>query len=179
MSSGRCSPTATTCADWRPDAFCDHAPVTDAPPTDAPLLRQARFADLTPAELYGILRLRVDVFVVEQACPYPELDGRDAAPATVHFWHQAADGTVLSTVRVLESGEDRAIGRVATAQGARGQGLSAELISRGIELCAGRTIDIGAQAYLESWYERCGSRRSGPDYIEDGIPPLPMRLAGS
>ena len=144
--------------------------------TDGPTLRTARFAELTPAELYGLLRLRVDVFVVEQACPYPELDGRDAEPGTVHLWFADDEGTVLSTIRVLENGEDRAIGRVATAASARGQGLSAELVRRGIELCGGRAIDIGAQAYLEHWYERFGFRRSGPDYVEDGIPHLPMRL---
>jgi ElaA protein len=144
--------------------------------TDAPALREARFAELTPAELYGILRLRVDVFVVEQACPYPELDGRDTEPGTRHLWFADDDGAALATIRVLENGADRAIGRVATAVGARGRGLSAELIRRGIELCEGRTIDIGAQAYLEGWYERFGFLRSGPDYIEDGIPHLPMRL---
>ncbi len=144
--------------------------------TDAPALREARFAELTPAELYGILRLRVDVFVVEQACPYPELDGRDTEPGTRHLWFADDDGTALATIRVLENGADRAIGRVATAVAARGRGLSAELIRRGIELCEGRTIDIGAQAYLESWYERFGFVRSGPDYVEDGIPHLPMRL---
>ncbi|MQA33482.1 GNAT family N-acetyltransferase [Modestobacter roseus] len=147
--------------------------------TDAPRLRQAPFAELTPAELYGILRLRVDVFVVEQACPYPELDGRDTEPTTEHLWFadDDGDGAVLATIRVLHNGEDRAIGRVATAVGARGRGLSAELVRRGLELCAGRTVDIGAQAYLEGWYERFGFRRSGPDYLEDGIPHLPMRLA--
>ena len=144
--------------------------------TDAPALREARFAELTPAELYGVLRLRVDVFVVEQNCPYPELDGRDTEPGTVHLWAADDGGTVHATIRVLENGEDRAIGRVATAVGARGRGLSARLIERGIELCGGRTIDIGAQAYLEGWYERFGFRRSGPDYVEDGIPHLPMRL---
>ena len=144
--------------------------------TDQPVLRTARFAELTPAELYGILRLRVDVFVVEQACPYPELDGRDAEPTTQHLWVAADDGTVLSTIRVLHNGADRAIGRVATALPARGRGLSARLVERGIALCEGRTIDIGAQAYLEGWYERFGFRRSGPDYDEDGILHLPMRL---
>ncbi|MGY1841592.1 MULTISPECIES: GNAT family N-acetyltransferase [unclassified Modestobacter] len=143
----------------------------------APALRQAPFAELTPTELYGILRLRVDVFVVEQACPYPELDGRDTEPTTEHLWFADDDGTVLATIRVLHNGEDRAIGRVATAMDARGRGLSAALIRRGIELCAGRTVDIGAQAYLEGWYERFGFRRSGPDYDEDGIRHLPMRLA--
>lgn len=139
------------------------------------MIVEKRFAELTPAELYGILRLRVDVFVVEQACPYPELDGRDAEPTTTHLWI-AEDGVPVSCIRVLANGADRAIGRVATAAGARGRGLSARLIERGIELCAGRTIDIGAQAYLEGWYERFGFRRSGPDYDEDGIRHLPMRL---
>jgi len=147
--------------------------------TDAPTLRTARFDDLTPAELYGLLRLRVDVFVVEQACPYPELDGRDAEPSTLHLWFADDEGAVLATIRLLENGEDRAIGRVATAASARGRGLSAQLVRRGIELCEGRTIDIGAQAYLEQWYARFGFRRSGPDYVEDGIPHLPMRLPGA
>jgi ElaA protein len=151
--------------------------VEDERVTDAPTLRTARFAELTPAELYGLLRLRVDVFVVEQNCPYPELDGRDTEPTTVHLWFADGD-TVLSTLRLLQNGEDRAIGRVATAVPARGRGLSAQLVQRGIELCAGRVIDIGAQAYLEQWYERFGFRRSGPDYVEDGIPHLPMRLGG-
>ena len=144
--------------------------------TEALPIHQARFAELTPAELYGLLRLRVDVFVVEQNCPYPELDGRDTEPGTVHLWCADDDGTVLATIRVLENGEDRAIGRVATAATARGRGLSARLVEQGIELCGGRTVDIGAQAYLEGWYGRFGFRRSGPDYVEDGIPHLPMRL---
>jgi ElaA protein len=64
---------------------------------------------------------------------------------------------------------------VATARNARGRGLSAALLSHGIELCAGRVIDIGAQAYLEEWYTRFGFVRSGADYMEDGIAHLPMR----
>ena len=63
-------------------------------------MREARFAELTPAELYGLLRLRVDVFVVEQNCPYPELDGRDAEPGTVHLWY-ADDDRLPATIRVL------------------------------------------------------------------------------
>jgi ElaA protein len=144
--------------------------------TDPPPLRTARFAELTPGELYGILRLRVDVFVVEQACIYPELDGRDTEPTTHHLWSADDDGTVLSTLRVLANGEDRAIGRVATAVSARGRGLSALLVQRGIALCEGRTIDINAQAYLEGWYSRFGFQRTGPDHVEDGILHLPMRL---
>jgi ElaA protein len=146
-----------------------------------PRLRQARFAELTPFEVYGLCRLRVDVFVVEQECPYPELDGRDLEPATVHLWFErdGDDGAeVLATIRVLDDGAARVIGRVATAAGARGQGLATALVRRGIELCAGAPVHLGAQAYLEGWYEQFGFRRSGPGYIEDGIPHVPMRRPG-
>ena len=139
-----------------------------------PSLRRAAFAELTPFEVYGLCRLRVDVFVVEQQCPYPELDGRDLEPSTVHLWFEE-DGEVVSCIRVLDDGTSRAIGRVATATGFRGQGLSARLMEEGIASCAGHPITLGAQAYLEGWYERFGFRRSGPGYVEDGIPHVPMR----
>ena len=139
-----------------------------------PQLRRAAFAELTPFEVYGLCRLRVDVFVVEQQCPYPELDGRDVEPATVHLWFEE-DGKVLATIRVLDDGATRAIGRVATAANARGRGLAARLMEEGIALCAGHPVTLGAQAYLEDWYAGFGFRRSGPDYVEDGIPHLPMR----
>lgn len=139
-----------------------------------PRLRRAHFAELTPFEVYALCRLRVDVFVVEQECPYPELDGRDVEPSTVHLWFED-DGAVLATIRVLDDGPTRAIGRVATAASARSQGLAARLMEEGIALCAGFPITLGAQAYLERWYERFGFRRSGPGYVEDGIPHVPMR----
>ena len=137
-------------------------------------LRQARFAELSPFEVYGLCRLRVDVFVVEQECPYPELDGRDLEPATVHLWLESGN-EIAATIRVLDDGASRAIGRVATAAGFRGQGLAARLMEEGIRLCGDVPITLGAQAHLESWYERFGFRRSGPGYVEDGIPHVPMR----
>jgi ElaA protein len=143
-------------------------------PVTPPLLRTARFAELTPFEVYALCRLRVDVFVVEQECPYPELDGRDVEPATVHLWAEV-DGEVAATIRVLDDGATRAIGRVATAPAARGQGLAARLIEDGIAMCEGVPVTLGAQAHLEGWYERFGFRRSGPGYVEDGIPHVPMR----
>ena len=139
-----------------------------------PHLRRARFAELTPWEVYALCRLRVDVFVVEQECPYPELDGRDVEPATVHLW-LASGGEIAATIRVLDDGASRAIGRVATAAAFRGQGLAARLMAEGIALCGDVPITLGAQAHLESWYERFGFRRSGPGYVEDGIPHVPMR----
>ena len=137
-------------------------------------LRRARFAELTPFEVYGLCRLRVDVFVVEQDCPYPELDGRDVEPATVHLWLESGD-EIAATIRVLDDGANRAIGRVATAAAFRGRGLAARLLEEGIALCGDVSITLGAQAHLEGWYERFGFRRSGPGYVEDGIPHVPMR----
>ena len=137
-------------------------------------MRTARFAELTGAEVYGLCRLRVDVFVVEQECPYPELDGRDVEPGTVHLWFEVAGGPV-ATIRVLREEDGWAIGRVATAAGWRGRGLAARLIETGITLCGDAPIALGAQAHLEGWYERFGFRRSGPAYVEDGIPHVPMR----
>src|SRR5687767_12205598 len=144
--------------------------------TDSGLrLRRARFAELTPFEVYGLCRLRVDVFVVEQECPYPELDGRDTEPATVHVWFEDDDGAIAATIRVLDDGDTRAIGRVATAAAYRGRGLAARLMEEGIAMCAGVPVTLGAQAYLEDWYGRFGFRTSGPGYVEDGIPHVPMR----
>ena len=137
-------------------------------------LREAPFAELTPYEVYALCRLRVDVFVVEQQCPYPELDGRDLESATVHLWLES-DGEVAATIRILDDGDTRAIGRVATAAGFRGRGLAAQLMAEGIARCGAFPITLGAQAHLEGWYERFGFRRSGPGYVEDGIPHVPMR----
>jgi predicted GNAT family N-acyltransferase len=141
----------------------------------SPRLRRSPFAELTPFEVYGLCRLRVDVFVVEQECPYPELDGRDTEATTQHLWFEDDDGAILATIRVLDDGPTRAIGRVATAGSARGQGLAARLMEQGIALCAGFPVTLGAQAYLEDWYGRFGFRVSGPGYVEDGIPHVPMR----
>src|SRR3712207_4085305 len=142
--------------------------------SDGPSLRRARFADLSPFEVYGLCRLRVDVFVVEQECPYPELDGRDVEPATEHLWFEE-DGRVLATIRVLDDGDSRAIGRVATAASARGRGLAARLIEEALVSYGDGPLTLGAQAHLEDWYARFGFRRSGPGYVEDGIPHVPMR----
>ncbi|MGY1653892.1 GNAT family N-acetyltransferase [Geodermatophilus sp. SYSU D01119] len=139
-----------------------------------PVLRTARFAELTPFEVYALCRLRVDVFVVEQECPYPELDGRDTEPGTLHLWIEE-DGAVLATIRLLDDGGTRAIGRVATAATARGRGLAAQLVEEGIARSGGLPVTLGAQAHLQGWYERFGFRLSGPGYVEDGIPHVPMR----
>lgn len=132
-------------------------------------------ADVTAAELYALLRLRVDVFVVEQECAYPELDGRDLLDDTLLVWAHD-DGELLGTVRVLGAhGTTPAIGRVATAPAARGRGVAGALLQHGIALCRpDAEIHLHAQAHLEQWYARHGFVRAGESYDEDGIPHVPM-----
>ncbi|WP_260981280.1 GNAT family N-acetyltransferase [Curtobacterium pusillum] len=129
--------------------------------------------NLDVVTLHEILRLRQDVFVVEQAAAYPDIDGRDLEPGTLQFW--AGQGSVDATLRLLreEDGTER-IGRVATAKAARGQGLSSQLMDAAIAETRSGRIAIDAQAHLEQWYARFGFVRSGDDFVEDGIPHLPM-----
>ena len=135
--------------------------------------RSAPTAELSPLELYAILRLRVDVFVVEQECPYPELDGRDVEPGTIQFW--AAEGDdVVATLRLLTDGPDRRIGRVATSVAARGRGVAAELMRGALAASEGQTVRLDAQSHLAHWYARFGFAPDGPEFVEDGIPHVPM-----
>lgn len=132
-------------------------------------------AELTAAELYALLTLRVNVFVVEQTCPYPELDGRDLLADTVHIWVEE-DDRVLAGIRVLRSSSAHpVIGRVVTAATARGRGVAGSLIEYGIALCGPQaTIELHAQEHLEYWYGRFGFIRNGATYDEDGIAHVPM-----
>jgi len=137
--------------------------------------RSSPVAGIDPVRLYDLLRLRVDVFVVEQECPYPELDGRDLEPDAVMLWAEE-DDQVLATVRLLVDHADDGmrIGRVATAAAARGRGLAADLMRVALERCAGRLVRLDAQAHLEGWYARFEFVVDGPGFLEDGIPHVPM-----
>ena len=140
-------------------------------------VRDARVADMDPTVLYAVLALRVDVFVVEQKCAYPELDGRDVEPDARMVWIEL-DGAVAATLRVLREADGSArIGRVATAPVARGRGLAAALMQHAMALTAGVDVELHAQSHLESWYERFGFTRCGADYLDDGILHTPMRRA--
>jgi len=140
----------------------------------AATLHAAAFDELTHRQLYGILHVRSAVFVVEQDCAYLDVDGRDLDASVLHLWHESG-GAVVSAIRVLDRGEDRIIGRVATLPHARGRGLAAELIREGIARSPGRAIEISAQAHLEHWYSGFGFVRYGEEYLEDGIPHVAMR----
>ena len=140
-------------------------------------VHDATLADLDPTTLYRILALRSDVFVVEQDCVYADADGRDLEPDARQVWIEGDDGTVLATLRVLVDANGAVrIGRVATAPAARGEGLGARLMVRALELAGSREVVLDAQTYLLEWYARFGFVRNGADYVEDGIPHVPMRL---
>ncbi len=139
----------------------------------------ASLDDVAPATLYQLLRLRVDVFVVEQACPYPELDGRDLEPRTRHVWLER-DGDVQACLRILEEIDGtRRIGRVATAASQRRRGHAAALVRHALTQCGDAPVVLDAQSHLQRWYERLGFVRDGAEFVEDGIPHVPMRMAAS
>ncbi|HEX6337908.1 MAG TPA: GNAT family N-acetyltransferase [Jiangellaceae bacterium] len=135
----------------------------------------ARFTELDAATLYAILRLRVDVFVVEQECAYPELDGRDDDPGTLHLWVPNEAG-VAAYLRMLDEPDGTVrIGRVAVAPRARGTGLAGRLMLEAIDRLGDRRCILDAQTYLVGFYERFGFVPAGAEFVEDGIPHVPMR----
>jgi len=151
----------------------------------AATLHRAWAADLDPRTLYEILRLRVDVFVVEQACPYPELDGRDLEPAARHFWLGGSpDPTghpepMLGGLRLLEepSGDLR-IGRLCTARTARGQGMGRRLMEAALADVGGGGCVLDSQEHLAGFYVGFGFAATGPAYDWDGVSHVPMRRSG-
>ncbi|MEU8227018.1 GNAT family N-acetyltransferase [Kribbella sp. NPDC048915] len=125
--------------------------------------------ELTAQQLYDVLRLRVDVFVVEQECAYPELDGRDLLAGTHHLWIEE-HGEIQSYLRVLtEPGRFR-IGRVVTAPPARGRGLAAQLMKDALDIIGTTDSTLDAQTYARPFYEKFGYVPQGPEFLEDGIP---------
>lgn len=132
---------------------------------------------ISARDLHDLLRLRVDVFVVEQECPYPEIDGRDLEPTTTHYWF-ADDAGPTATIRTLHDDAGRRIGRVATRLDARGQKLSSLLLEDILEREGHDTTVLDAQSHLRHFYERFGYVVCGPEFIEDGIPHLPMTRPG-
>ena len=134
----------------------------------------APFAELDVRTFHDIVRLRCDVFVVEQACIYPELDGRDVEPGTLHHWIEG-DGIDAYARSLAEPGGSRRIGRVVTAPAARGRGLAGRLIGQILDELDG-TLVLDAQSHLAGWYERFGFAIDGDEFVEDGIPHVPMRL---
>lgn len=140
---------------------------------DAITVNSTPAAELTVPLFHDLLRLRTDIFVVEQTCPYPELDGRDLDVGTVHLWIEE-DNTIIATLRLLDDGESIRIGRVATHVDARRRGLAQLLVREVLETTGGPWV-LSAQTYLQGWYERLGFVVDGLEFLEDGIAHVPMR----
>ncbi len=142
--------------------------------TDVELFRAAG-PEISTADLYDALRLRAAVFVVEQACPYLDPDGRDLEDGTVHLWLRAADGSLAAYLRVLREPDGTTrIGRVVTDPQLRGAGLSARLLAAALDGVTGEVV-LNAQSHLTAVYERHGFAADGPEFLDDGIPHTPMR----
>ncbi len=150
--------------------------------------RFAHFDQLTPREVHDLYRLRIDVFVLEQACPFQDVDGADP-----DCWHllgtnaATPPGELAAYCRLVPPGlkyAEPSIGRVITARPVRGTGagkvLMAEAVARALSLWPGRAIRIGAQAHLERFYNGFGFEKASEPYIEDGIPHIEMlRIAAA
>lgn len=140
--------------------------------------RRSWAQDLDATMLYELLKLRVEVFVVEQATPYPELDGRDLLAETRHFWLEGPDGHVISTLRLMEEhpGGEKVfrIGRVCTKRSERGHGHTNRLMQAALAEVGDHPCRINAQTYLAEMYAKHGFVEDGEEFLDDGIPHVPM-----
>ncbi|MCE4057580.1 GNAT family N-acetyltransferase [Pseudomonas sp. Au-Pse12] len=137
--------------------------------------------DLGKEQLYAILQLRTEVFVVEQKCPYQEVDGRDLEGDTCHLMAWDGDRLVayLRLLDPISQGGDVVIGRVVIAEQARGQGLGHTLMEQALKQAERHwpetPIYLSAQAHLQAYYSRYGFVVAGEEYLEDDIPHIGMR----
>jgi ElaA protein len=136
-------------------------------------VRTAGFEELDTRTAYLLWQLRESVFVVEQNCPYPELDGRDLEPGTTHVWVEDG-GEPVAYLRVLDDGAVTRIGRVLVARTHRGRGLADILMATALDTVGTRPSRLDAQSYLAKWYTRFGYEQTGEEFVEDGIPHVPM-----
>jgi len=132
------------------------------------------FAALDAPTAYAVWKLRQDVFVVEQQCPYPDLDGRDPETGTRHVVLRDGD-TVVGYARVLDDATTWRIGRVVLSPTARGRGLADVLMETALQICPDRDVVLDAQVPLAGWYQSLGFAVDGQEFLDDGIPHLPMR----
>ena len=137
--------------------------------------------DLSKDQLYAILQLRTEVFVVEQRCAYQEVDGQDLTGDTLHLMGWQED-KLVAYLRLLDpqsQGGDVVIGRVVTSAEARGLKLGHTLLLKGLEAAGhywpGVPVYLSAQAHLQGFYARHGFEAVGEEYLEDDIPHIGMR----
>jgi ElaA protein len=133
--------------------------------------------ELTAERLYALLKLRVDVFVVEQESPYSDLDGRDLLPDTVHLWSPATGEPQVYLRLLREPDGGWRIGRVCTTPAARGKGLGAQVMAAAMARVGDADVVLDAQTYAQEFYARFGFVAEGSPFDEDGIEHITMRRA--
>lgn len=136
------------------------------------------FQELTREQLYSILKLRIDIFVVEQNCPYPELDNEDQG--SIHFFFEEGEN-VVAYIRVIPTqGGNIRIGRVVTHKDFRGLSLSSKLMKAAMvfihENHGSKKILLSAQEHLQAFYAKFGFATVSEMYLEDGIPHVAMEF---
>ncbi|MGQ3054603.1 MAG: GNAT family N-acetyltransferase [Roseateles sp.] len=143
-----------------------------------------RFDELSVQQLYDVLALRSQVFVVEQNCVFLDIDGLD--PQTLHLLGSGDEGVLKAYARLIPPGlksTDALIGRVVTSPAARHGGIGRALMTEAVAQCEqrwrGQAITLHAQAHLERFYASFGFVRVGEPYMEDGIPHQEMRKEDS
>lgn len=160
------------------------SPPNDGAPTTIPTLdwQVCGFDDLDKRTLTAIFALRQAVFVVEQDCPYLDIDGLDEQCFHLTAQH---DGELLAYLRCVPPGVSwaaSALGRIVVAPAARGTSTGRELVRRGLEFNRRQWpdigIEIGAQSYLLKFYSELGFVAEGEEYDEDGIPHTHMVFTG-
>lgn len=136
------------------------------------------FEELTNNELYEVLQLRSDIFVVEQDCVYQDIDGKDERALHVLGWE---DGKLVAYARCFQAGDyfdQAAIGRILVRENYRKLGYGHTITKASIKALKTKykadTIKISAQTYLVIFYERHGFKTTGDRYLEDGIPHIAM-----
>jgi ElaA protein len=142
------------------------------------------FTDLRPTEVEALFRLRQSVFVVEQNCAYPDIDGRDPEALHLMGWH---NGRLVATLRLFPAFEPYggrvSIGRICSHPDLRSSGVGRELVQQSMELIDERYPDketqIGAQHYLKNFYASFGFRQCSDPYMEDGIEHIMMLRAAA
>ncbi|MEH7030161.1 MULTISPECIES: GNAT family N-acetyltransferase [Bacillus] len=139
-----------------------------------------KFDELTNIELYNLLKERTLVFVVEQNCPYPEVDGKD--PFSYHLFKED-NGEIIAYLRIVPAGvsyQEISIGRVFVKKEYRGQGIAEELLKKGLDFIQNelkeKTVKIQAQDYLRKFYSSFGFQTISQTYLEDNIPHVNMLL---
>lgn len=141
------------------------------------------WSELTTSELYDFLKLRTDVFFIEQKIDEEELDWRDSEDATIHYWIADADGTA-AYLRVIVDAQPtfrdarRLFGRVVVRGDRRGEGLAQLLIERVMERFGHEPMLLHAQTYIAPLYAKYGFEASGDEYYEAGLPHVLMYRPG-